>query len=501
MKKKRRITPKVFIFTAVTGGILIILVLVFSTLWTSRRTESATNEAVSAVSEFYLEAMADRRARTITNLINSNFEQMEKAMLFVGDENIKTQDDMRRSIGRIKSLLSLNRFAIVDCDNIVYTQYTTYTGGSRHAFLADDTMEDRNISTVSVYGSSRQICLAAPTPGLRLMGKDMKACFVQIDIKEIVDLLAFDDQGRTYFGLYSSSGESLSGTELGTHIADKNLFESLKGVVTEEEWKENHENFAKGLKGSIRFTIDGAEETICYVPVEGTDTQMAVLIRESVISDTIHDISEKNMTASRNLIISILVLLLLFAILLFIEFEVMSRHKLEDERENSRRFHSMANTDSLTGIRNKHAYSFNESELNKKIKNNELTKLALIVCDVNGLKLVNDTQGHAAGDKLIKDASRMLCENFNHGAVFRIGGDEFVVILQEKGFDTMDETIAAFNSKVEEHIKTKEVVVAIGYSVLNENDERLRDVFERADHMMYIRKKQLKEMGAPSRAE
>ena len=95
----------------------------------------------------------------------------------------------------------------------------------------------------------------------------------------------------------------------------------------------------------------------------------------------------------------------------------------------------------------------------------------------------------------------MLCENFNHGAVFRIGGDEFVVILQEKGFDTMDETIAAFNSKVEEHIKTKEVVIAIGYSVLNENDERLHDVFERADHMMYIRKKQLKEMGAPSRAE
>lgn len=159
----------------------------------------------------------------------------------------------------------------------------------------------------------------------------------------------------------------------------------------------------------------------------------------------------------------------------------------------------MANTDSLTGIRNKHAYSYNETELNKKIKNNEIKKLAIIVCDVNGLKLVNDTQGHAAGDKLIKDASKMLCEHFTHGAVFRIGGDEFVVILQEKGFDTMEETMAVFNSKVEENIKTKEVVIAIGYSVLEESDDRLRDVFERADHMMYERKKQLKEMGAPSR--
>ena len=499
MKKKRRITPKVFIFTAVTGSVLIILALAFSTLWTSRRTESATNEAVSAVSEFYLEAMADRRARTITNLINSNFEQMDKAMLFVRDEDIRNQEDMRRVIGRIKSLLSLNRFAIVDSDNIVYTQYTTYTGGSRHAFLANDKMEDRNISTISVYGSSRQICLAAPTPGLRLMGKDIKACFVQIDIKEIVDLLAFDDQGRTYFGLYSSSGENLSDTQLGTHIADKNLFEVLKGVLGEEQWNENHANFANGQKGSMRFTIGGAEETLCYVPVEGTGAEMVVLIRESVISDTIHDISEKNMIGSRNLIIAILVLLSVFAILLFIEFEIMSRNKLEDERENSRRFHNMANTDSLTGIRNKHAYSYNETELDKKIKNKEIEKLAIIVCDVNGLKLVNDTQGHAAGDKLIKDASKMLCEHFTHGAVFRIGGDEFVVILQEKGFDTMEETMAVFNSKVEENIKTKEVVISIGYSVLEESDDRLRDVFERADHMMYERKKQLKEMGAPSR--
>ena len=52
----------------------------------------------------------------------------------------------------------------------------------------------------------------------------------------------------------------------------------------------------------------------------------------------------------------------------------------------------MANTDSMTGVRNKHAYSDNERLLNQRIQDEEIEKLAVVVCDVNGLKLINDTQ-------------------------------------------------------------------------------------------------------------
>ncbi len=499
MKKKKQITIKTFILTAVIGGLLLITMVIANTIISSGKTISATDEAVSEVSSFYLEAMADRRAKTITNLIDNNFEQMEKALEFIRDENISTQDDLRVTLGRIKSLLTLKRFAVVDKDNIVYTQYTTYTGGSRHAFLAEEMMEERDISTVSLYGSSKQLCLAVPTPGLKIMGKDFKACFVQIDIREIVDLLAFEDEGRTHFGLYSSNGENLSGTELGPYVSTQNLFDAVKGVISSEVWDKNRAYFAGGAEGSISFTAQGADETLCYVPVEGTDWKMVVLIRSSVIHDRIHDISEKSLASSKNQIIFTLILVLLFAALLLIELRALSRQRLEAERENSRAFRNMANTDSMTGVRNKHAYSDYEQLLNEKIRENEIDKLAVIVCDVNGLKLVNDTRGHAAGDKLIKDASTMLCEHFNHGAVFRIGGDEFAVILQEKGYDTMNEVIAEFNRKVEEHIKTKEVVISIGHSILKPEDEQLHDVFERADQLMYKRKKELKEMGAPTR--
>ena len=121
-----------------------------------------------------------------------------------------------------------------------------------------------------------------------------------------------------------------------------------------------------------------------------------------------------------------------------------------------------------------------------------------VVGDINGLKYVNDTQGHAAGDQLIKDAYALICEYFTHGALFRVGGDEFVVLLQGKGYDTVHEVIGELNRKIEENIKKDAVVISIGYSLLNQGDQQLHDVFERADQMMYERKKELKSMGAPS---
>ncbi len=181
--------------------------------------------------------------------------------------------------------------------------------------------------------------------------------------------------------------------------------------------------------------------------------------------------------------------------------EALSNKDLAAEKENANNFRNMANTDSMTGVRNKHAYSEMEAFLNQRIINNEIDKLAVVVCDINGLKIVNDTLGHAAGDKLIKDASAMICGYFNHGAVYRIGGDEFVVILQEKGYDTMHEVITEINNAIEDNVKKKELVISIGYSELTPEDQMVHDVFERADQMMYKRKQELKQMGAPARPE
>lgn len=496
---KTLITKKNFILTAVVGSILLMAMIILNAILSSRQTVSATNAAVSEVSSFYLEAMADRRAKTITNLINNNFDHMGKAVAYINAENIKSEEELRANLGKIKSLLSLDRFALVDDDEIVHTQYTTYTGGSRHAFLANEEMDDKNVSTVSIYGSSKQLCLAAPTPDLTIAGKRYKASFVQIDVGDIVDLLAFEDEGRTYFGLYSKNGENITDTELGPYVSRHNLFAALKDVIDENTLNENRDNFSNAVEGSITFTAGGTEETLVYVPVEQTDWMMVVLIRESVIQDRIRTISEKNLaTNKRQIAFTVIFSALFFSVLLFM-LKALSKKDLDAEKANSNNFKNMANTDSLTGVRNKHAYSEAEALLNQRIRQNDINKLGVVVCDINGLKLANDTLGHAAGDKLIKDACSLICEYFTHGAVYRIGGDEFVVILQEKGFDTMHEVIEDINRVIEDNIKNKEVVIAIGHSELTKDDQLVHDVFERADKMMYQRKQELKQMGAPTR--
>ena len=253
---------RTFVLTAVIGSLLIMAMVTANSVWTSKQTGVATDEAVSAVSSFYLEAMADRRAKTISNLINNSFDLMGKAVAYIGDEGVDSQEALRGAIGKVESLLGLNRFALVDEDNIVYTHYTTYTGGSRHAFLSEAEITDRTISTVSLYGSSKLLCLTSPTPGLSILNKPFKACFVQLDIKDIVDLLALDDQGRTHFDLYSKKGGHLSGTELGPVISNHNLFEAIRPFVPQEVLREKRESFESEKEGSLSFASDGMEETL-----------------------------------------------------------------------------------------------------------------------------------------------------------------------------------------------------------------------------------------------
>ncbi len=501
MKQKKQITNRTFVLTAVIGSLLIMAMMTAYSLWNSKKIGTVTDEAVSAVSSFYLEAMADRRAKTVTNLISNSFEQMEKAVSFIAEKDVGSQEELRDIIGEVRNLLGLNRFALVDQDDVVYTQYTTYTGRSRHPFLSDVNLNDRIINIISLYGSSKQLCLAIPTPELSIMGKQFKACFIQMDINDIVDLLAFEDEGRTYFALYSKNGGNLSGTELGPVISINNLFETLGSTVSEDILNEHIENFENEAKGSLSFGSGSRHEILSYVPIEDTGWQMAVLIRESVIQDQIRDISEKNLETSRKQIIFTLIAVFALAVILLLELRIMSKAKLDEEKETSRNFRNMANTDTMTGVRNKHAYSEEETAINSQIQAGGAVKLGVVVCDINGLKHVNDTQGHAAGDQLIKDACAMICEYITHGAVFRIGGDEFVVLLQDKGYDTMPEVIDELNSRIEKNIKEGGVVVSIGYDVLTPEDHQVRDVFERADKKMYERKKELKSMGAHTRLQ
>lgn len=160
----------------------------------------------------------------------------------------------------------------------------------------------------------------------------------------------------------------------------------------------------------------------------------------------------------------------------------------------------IVNTDPLTGVKSKHAYMTMCRDLDHKISGGHKEDFAVVVCDVNGLKHVNDTLGHKAGDKYICAASEMICELFRHSPVYRLGGDEFVVILEGHDFDVRERLMQMLYDQSVENISLGKVIVAGGISDFRRGKDRnIHDVFERADRQMYSEKMSLKEKGSITR--
>ena len=149
--------------------------------------------------------------------------------------------------------------------------------------------------------------------------------------------------------------------------------------------------------------------------------------------------------------------------------------------------------DELTGAKNKASYREFESHLQSSIDHRTADDFAVVVCDVNGLKHINDTMGHSYGDELIKSAADLICHVWSHSPVFRIGGDEFAVILEGEDFDKRKELMAVMRMSVLENKAKGGVVVACGMSdYIRRSDSSVAEVFDRADNLMYQNKAELK---------
>ena len=168
-------------------------------------------------------------------------------------------------------------------------------------------------------------------------------------------------------------------------------------------------------------------------------------------------------------------------------------------RENEKMLEIVKNTaniDPLTGAKSRLAYVESIRIIDEEIIAGLINEFAVVICDVNGLKLINDTMGHKAGDEYIKTACNIICDHFALSPVFRIGGDEFAVILTSSDYLSRHEIIKSFNEASENAIKTGGVVISCGISdYIQKSDKSINSVIERADAYMYERKKELKRMG------
>lgn len=158
---------------------------------------------------------------------------------------------------------------------------------------------------------------------------------------------------------------------------------------------------------------------------------------------------------------------------------------------------SLAYRDSLTGIKNKTAYLEAIVRLDDQIHIG-WPHFAVLVFDINNLKTVNDTFGHDLGDQMIIQACTLIGQTFLQNPIYRIGGDEVVVLVENpdknalsEQLNQFDQAILQFNQSID---KSQHISIAKGVAFYNNQcDVCYNDVFKRADEAMYKNKQEMKE--------
>lgn len=137
----------------------------------------------------------------------------------------------------------------------------------------------------------------------------------------------------------------------------------------------------------------------------------------------------------------------------------------------------LSETDMLTGLRNRNAY---EQRLHD-YASLENCEIASVYVDVNGLHEINNTKGHAAGDQMLRYVGRTIQHEFGEMNSFRIGGDEFVVLLT----DESEDRIRAKIEQIRKQVEKGSYHISIGCSVGNTSDKNISSLIAEAEKRMY----------------
>lgn len=153
---------------------------------------------------------------------------------------------------------------------------------------------------------------------------------------------------------------------------------------------------------------------------------------------------------------------------------------------------NLAYADALTSVHNKGAFDLYVAKMQTEMEaSGKNPEFAICIFDCNELKAVNDQNGHDKGDIYIKATCALICEVFDHSPVFRIGGDEFAVVLQNADYEKREELLQRFDEtelewRTEADVSWEQVDVARGMAIYDpETDESVNDVVRRADKLMY----------------
>ena len=175
------------------------------------------------------------------------------------------------------------------------------------------------------------------------------------------------------------------------------------------------------------------------------------------------------------------------------ELSVKIRNMQRDLSDYINYMHAQAYTDTMTGSGNKSAYLDRIKKINGEINAGDAS-FAVAVFDVNGLKSTNDNFGHECGDRIITDTAEVIRRIFPSTEVYRIGGDEFIAVVEGMDQEELDERFAKLDKEIERfnrEEKTYSMTLSFshgGSTYHPGEDAAFKAVFKRADEEMYKNK-------------
>ena len=306
---------------AVIGSIIVAVILVIGTFWTGHSASEDTADAVHTVSLLYLDELVERREQVVASTLSGYISDMNTALGFLEKNDLSSTENLQAYQSRMKQLYGLEKFAFVDTDGLIYTSRGTRTDIDQYRFDYH-TLTEPEISLKKNQGDLKKVIIAMPVDHLPFLGNELVVCFMEIDMARMLDSISLQSGNRstTFCNIYTSEGSSLTNIVLGGLAGEDNLLEALGQAefLKGSSLAAMKEDFAERKQGRVSFIYNDIKETMCYIPIHGTDWVLTYLVRESIISDQFSNISygivRRSLTQS---VLTALVLLVVFGMMIY----------------------------------------------------------------------------------------------------------------------------------------------------------------------------------------
>lgn len=466
-RKELRSGLNVFLLIPILLIVLIVLLGIEYLIISGNNRDKAYDTADIMVNQVET-MMEDNEAKikTLTESLKDSYISKAKAVAYIIDNNPGTDMDIDE-LKKIARLMSIDEIHVFDDTGMIYSgtvpeyYYYSFDSGEQMAYFKP-MLDDKEFSMcqdVTPNTAEEKAMMYAITwndAGDKMIqvGIEPDRLLEELRSSEISDLL----------------GEIPSYDGMTILVADAKTTKILGSTVSEQVGKKLADlGITKKLKASLEpehFTspVDGVS---CYCASRVADGRAVLIAQDrNVINRDIPVI-----------LLTVFIYLLLAAIVIGLIIRRMTRRIFNE--------HLNASTDMLTGLLNRRACDDDLKKLEGNPKGETLTMVSL---DLNGLKTVNDEQGHEAGDELLCEAADCMASQLGpYGKVYRMGGDEFFALLQLE--DTSPEELKErFDRDQQERTERTGMELSISAGIVQAADHpdlSLTELSKLADDEMY----------------